>query len=324
MLISSFFVSASVFLHQRIIMESVVSQDSAPFRWLRRLGWALVAVGMATMSFTLIDIAYTSSHYTAKCSSDKFLPDWNPCYHSSFVYLWVASGVWASVLVLAAGFFAVFISRRRQIDTRVLQFRKDALSVACGLLATVFAPVTVILHSMEAYEGKDTFYFYVAGDNRLHYNDAAKLLLPILIAFLGVVELCLTAATAVVCWRSPTVIMDDRTYSRRSSSRIAEIYSRPFDGATTWPSYWHRYGDRNYLSHDQRKGIRRHHQRGYSGSAHGMPASWYGGWGYDGRAKRKRHPGYRTTPVMYPFPYVYPMSYYVPPSYVTPPTSLYY
>ena len=30
--------------------------------------------------------------------------------------------------------------------------QKDALSVACGLLATVFAPVTVILHSMEAYE----------------------------------------------------------------------------------------------------------------------------------------------------------------------------
>ncbi|KAK2179360.1 hypothetical protein NP493_494g00031 [Ridgeia piscesae] len=284
------------------------------------------------MGMTLIDIAYTTSRYTSKCQAATFLPDWDPCHHGSFVYLWVASGVWTSVLVVTAGFFALFISRRRETDPRTLQFRKDVLAVACGLLATVFTPIALVLHSLEAYEGKDTFYYYVASDNGLHFNDAAKLFLPIAIALLSVVELCACAVTAFLCWRSRTVVMEDLLYSRRSSSRIADLYSRPYDGATTWPSYWRRYGDRRDVvtSYDQRKRSRLSRQRGYSvysgynGSLRPMTSSWYGGWGYDGRAKRKHPYGYVTAPGRYPMPYVYPMAYYMPHTYAATPSPMYY
>ena len=134
----------------------------------------------------------------------------------------------------------------------------------------------------------------------------------------------------ITCVTKCPIFQEDPLYSRRSSSRIADLYSRPYDGATTWPSYWRRYGDRRDVvtSYDQRKRSRLSRQRGYSvysgynGSLRPMTSSWYGGWGYDGRAKRK-HP-YVTAPGRYPMPYVYPMAYYMPHTYAATPSPMYY
>ena len=143
--------------------------------------------------------------------------------------------------------------------------------------------------------------------------------------------ICLTKCL-ITCVTKCPIFQEDPLYSRRSSSRIADLYSRPYDHATTWPSYWHRYGDRRdgMTSYDQRKRSRLSRQRGYSvyggynGSLRPVTPSWYGGWGYDGRAKRKHPYGYVTAPGRYPMPYVYPMAYYLPHTYAAAPSPMYY
>jgi hypothetical protein len=138
--------------------RKVVTPTASPVYFnsgcFRCFGALLALLAATTFALGIADVVLTMQNYCNPTGA-------NGCSTSAepYIWVWVASGIWASVPIFLAGLFAMCIGRNPVAWTRIF-------ALLCFLSAFVFAPALIVLSAVEAWRGwaaPTTFYSFSNG-----------------------------------------------------------------------------------------------------------------------------------------------------------------
>lgn len=162
-------------------------------------GAILALMAAATLSLGIADVVLTKEAYCNPWSSAS--PLWCSTTEEPYIWVWVASGIWASIPIFFAGIFAMCLSSNPGQWTRVF-------ALLVFLSAIVFAPGMCVLSSIEVWRGSEAKYnFYQLKDGiqagMIMPDDnpyLAKFAIPLVIAIMAGVMFIMTAViTLALC-----------------------------------------------------------------------------------------------------------------------------
>jgi len=182
--------------------QDVYSRQAGPVfnaRMFKIYGAILALMAAATLALGISNVVLTKQAYC-----DPWMED-DPTYCSStkgpYIWTWIASGIWASVPIFAAGLISMCLSSDPGRWTRMF-------ALLIYLSAIVFAPAMIILSAIEVYQGQASAWnFYKMGDELAEGNilveDSpyqAKFALPLVIAIVaGIMFLMTGLITLALC-----------------------------------------------------------------------------------------------------------------------------
>lgn len=187
--------------YQQPIVSSSFQPEGPVFnvRMFKTYGAILSILAAATLAIGVANVVLTSQAYCDPWS------DMDPVHCSNtnepYVWTWVASGIWASMPIFAAGLFAMCLSSDPSRWIRLF-------ALLIFLSAIVFAPAMIILSSIEVWRGgASKWHFYKLGDQLMEGNIMveespfqAKFALPLVITILAGIMFIMTGLiTLVLC-----------------------------------------------------------------------------------------------------------------------------
>lgn len=197
-----------------------------PFRKgiYRILGYLLSILAIMTFVFEIADVIVATLSDTGYCNvRSGFLK-------IPWFFAWVVPGIWASIPIFFTGILAIYVT-----DNYGRVFR--ALAIVCSVSAFFFAPAIIAVSAAEEATFNDCFPYVFgnisAKDPMIPDPIKAKLVLPIILIILGILEmLLLLYLTILLCQAyegfTSEVILTERENSTEAIPEFVVPKPMPF------------------------------------------------------------------------------------------------